>query len=144
MTYLELKERSNAFIAAIDNHVESIVNYNERIEELNRKQLRESKLANGNPITPPYRRRYAMWKSHYFPGSYGDGKVNLFLTGRLYGSLELTARGDEYQVNTDVPYAAGLYDKYSNYLGIAPENQPEAQRIVGELLVEKYTQSVLR
>ena len=85
-----------------------------------------------------------MWKSHYFPGSFGDGKVNLFLTGDLYGSLELRARGKEYQITTDVPYAADLYDKYGNFLGIAPSNQPEAQRINGELLVEKYKTLVLK
>lgn len=144
MTFQELKQRSNAFVAALDSHIADVVNFNVELEELNRKQLRESKLADGNPISRPYSRRYAMWKQKYYPSSY-TGKVNLLLTGDLYSSLEIRAKGkSEYAINTDIPYAADLYDKYGNFLGISPENQPEAQAITGKLLAEKFKSLVLK
>ena len=144
MTLLELKSRSNAFVANLDSIIESVVNYNVELEELNRKQLRESKLADGKNISRPYSRRYAMWKQQYYPQSY-TGKVNLFLTGDLYQSLEIRAKGrSEYAIQTDIPYAADLYDKYGNFLGIAPENQPEAQAITSRLLAEKFKSLVLK
>jgi len=144
LTIRELRERSNAFVSNLDSHIASIVNFNVDLEELNRKQLRESKLADGKPITRPYSRRYAMWKQFYYPQSF-TGKVNLFLTGTLYESLEIRAKGkNEYSINTDVPYAGDLYDKYGNFLGIAPENYPEAQEITSNLLAEKYKQLVFK
>jgi hypothetical protein len=143
LTFQQLKERSNKFVAQLDTHIAEIVNFNEDLEELNRKQLRESKLADGNNISRPYSRRYAIWKQHFYPQSY-TGKVNLLLTGTLYQSLEIKARGrNEYFINTDVSYGADLFDKYGNYLGIAPENQPKAQEITGKLLAEKYNKLVL-
>ena len=144
MTIKELKERSNAFVANLDSIIAGIVDFNPELEELNRKQLRESKLADGSNITRPYKRRYALWKSHYYPSSYGDGKVNLYLTGDLYKSLEIKAKKDQYFVTTDRPYGADLYDKFGNFLGIAPENQPTAQQITGEKLAAKYKELVLK
>ena len=144
MTIRELAQRSSDFVANIDTIIASIVDFNEDLEDLNRKQLRGSKLADGSVISRSYSIRYAWYKQKYFPSSYADGKVNLLLTGDLYKSLELRASGREYSIMTDRPYAAGLYDKYGNFLGIAPENQPEAQRITGEKLAEKYKQMVLK
>lgn len=144
MTFQELQKRSNAFVSNLDSIIADVVNFNVEIEELNRKQLRESKLADGKPISRPYSRRYAMWKQHFYPSSY-TGKVNLLLTGSLYESLEIRAKGkSEYAINTDVPYAADLYDKYGNFLGISPENQPAAQAITSKLLAEKYKTLVLK
>jgi hypothetical protein len=128
----------------LDNHIASIVNFNAELEELNRSQLRESKLADGKTISRPYSRRYAMWKQQYYPQSF-TGKVNLYLTGSLYESLEIRAKGrSEYAMQTDVPYADDLYDKYGNFLGISPENQEKAQEITGKLLAEKYKQLVFK
>lgn len=143
MTISELRKRSNQFVAQLDSHIAEIVNFNEDLEELNREQLRQSKLADDKPITPGYRRGYAIWKQYYYPSSYGDGKVNLFLTGRLYKSLELKVRGKDYSITTDVPYALELADKYGDFTGIAPSNHEKAQAIVAPLLANKYNKTVL-
>jgi hypothetical protein len=144
LTIQELKQRSNAFVAQLDSHIASVVNFNVELEELNRSQLRESKLADGKTISRPYSRRYAMWKQQYYPQAY-TGKVNLFLTGTLYESLEIRAKGrSEYAIQTDVPYAADLYDKYGNFLGISPENQEKAKEITANLLAEKYKTIVFK
>jgi hypothetical protein len=144
MTFQELQKRSNAFVAQLDSIIADVVNFNVELEELNRKQLRESKLADGKSISRPYSRRYAMWKQHFYPQSY-TGKVNLLLTGSLYESLEIRAKGkSEYAINTDIPYAADLYDKYGNFLGISPENQPKAQEITAKLLADKFNKLVLK
>lgn len=144
MTIQELTKRSNNFVAQLDSHIASVVNFNVELEELNRKQLRESKLADGKTISRPYSRRYAMWKQHFYPQSF-TGKVNLLLTGSLYESLEIRAKGkSEYAIQTDIPYAADLYDKYGNFLGISPENQEKAKEITANLLAEKYKQLVFK
>jgi hypothetical protein len=143
MTISELRKRSNQFVAQLDSHIAEIVNFNEKLEELNREQLRQSKLANDQPITPGYRRGYALWKQYFYPSSYGDGKVNLFLTGRLYKSLEIRAKGKEYSISTDIPYAVELFDKYGDFLGIAPSSLEKAQSIVVPELQDKYKKLVL-
>jgi hypothetical protein len=143
MTIKELRQSSNDFVANLDTIIASVVNFNVELEELNRKQLRASKRADDTPIHPIYSRRYAIWKRFFYPGSFGDGKVNLYLTGDFYKSLELKAKGKEYSITSDVPYAYDLASKYGDITGIAPSNQEEAQRITGELLGEKYKQLVL-
>ena len=143
MTIQELRKRSNDFVANLDNHIASVVNFNIELEELNRKQLRESKLATDQAITPPYKRRYAMWKQHYYPSSY-TGKVNLFLTGDFYESLEIRARAGEYSITSEVEYARDLAIKYGQITGIAPSNQAKAQEITAKLLAEKFKTLVLK
>jgi hypothetical protein len=128
----------------LDTIIAGIVNYNEELEELNRKQLRESRLADDRPISPDYSPHYAHFKRTFYPQSYADGKVNLYLFGDLYRSLEIKARGQEYLITTDVPYSLKLAKKYGQYTGIAPSNQPEAQRITGKKLADKYNEMVLK
>ncbi len=143
MTIRQLRERSNKFVAELDSTIAEIVNYNEDLEELNRKQLRQSKLADDKAITPFYSPLYAEYKRTFYPSSYADGKVNLFLTGDFYKSLEIKAKGKEYAITSDDSKALKLARKYGQITGIAPSNQPEAQKIVGEKLAEKYKQIVL-
>lgn len=143
MTIKQLRERSNSFVANFDLHVAEVVNFNEDLEQLNRDQLKDNRLADDKPITPPYNPLYADYKRTFYPASYGDGRVNLFLTGELYRRLEIRTRGNEYLITTDVPYALKLARKYGDYTGIAPSNQGKAQRIISALLGEKYEKLVL-
>jgi len=127
----ELRKAFNDFVANLPSHVETIVNYNEQLEQLNRDQLQESTLASGQKISRSYSPSYAAWKSQFYPQSFGSGDVNLLLTGDLYKSTEIIAKyPKEYKVMFDVPYALKLAKKYGDFAGIAPKNQPKAQQIV--------------
>ena len=144
MTISELKRKSNKFVASLDATIERIVNYNEDLEQLNKDQLKASQLANGQNITPPYSNPYAHWKSITYPASFGDGKVNLFLTGALYQNMEIKAKGKSYQILSLVPYAAKLVNKYTNLIfGIAPSNQDKAKAITTKLLANEYRAKVI-
>jgi len=120
LTIQQLRKRSNEFVANLNNHIADVVNFNEDLEQLNRDQLKDNRLADDKPITPDYSPLYADYKRTFYPSSYGDGRVNLFLTGELHRRLEIRTRGQEYLITTDVPYALKLARKYGNYTGIAP------------------------
>ena len=143
MTIQELRKRSNEFVANLNGHIAEVVNGNDELEQLNRDQLRDNRLADGRNISRPYSPMYADWKRTFYPQSYGDGRVNLFLTGELYRTLNIQARGSEYLVLTPVPYALSLMAKYGDFAGIAPDNQGKAQTITTRLLREKYQTMVL-
>ncbi len=144
MTISQLRKRSNNFVSNLSQIISDAVNFNEDIENLNKQQLQESILANGSEITPDYSPGYAAWKSKMFPQSFGDGRVNLFLTGELYANMDLKVTYPEYQINSMVPYAPKLARKYSDLIfGIAPKNRQSAQVITSNLIAAKYKEMVL-
>lgn len=140
----QLRKRSNQFVNGLNKHIETVVNGNEEIEQLNRDQLKQSKLANDQSISPDYSSSYAAWKRQYYASSYGDGSVNLYLTGALYERMALKVSGSRYIIHSPVPYIAKLYKKYSDKIfGIAPSNQQKAQQIVALELKRLYEKEVL-
>jgi len=144
MKISELRKRSNKFVSELDSIIEKAVNYNEDLEQLNKQQLKASKLANDQSISPKYSPGYAAWKSMMYPQSFGDGKVNLFLTGDMYNNMEIKAKGREYKIISMLPYVAGLIRKYSDKIfGIAPSNQTKAKEITSNLIAMEYKKRVL-
>lgn len=144
MTIAELRQRSNKFVKQLPKTIEKAVNYNEDLEQLNKDQLKQSKLSNDSSINPPYSAPYAHWKSKYHASSYGDGKVNLFLTGKLYNNMDIKVKGNQYEIVSLVSYAAKLIRKYSKFIfGIAPSNQDKARAITTKLLADEYRIKVL-
>lgn len=139
-----LRKRSNQFVSQIDRVVADVVDYNEDLEQLNRDQMNVSMLADGGTITSGYAASYAYYKQTYYPTSYGQGNVNFKLTGDLHASIEIKAKGRDYEITTDVPYAAELVNKYGNFLGIAPPYQPKAQKITTDLLRQQWINDVLK
>lgn len=143
MTLRELAQRSNQWIAQIDSTVADVVSDNPKLLDLNRDQMRRSTLADGTVISRDYALSYAFWKKKYYPKSYADGRVNLFLTGELYGNMKIKSNGRVFNISTNVYYAPGLVKKYGEYLGIAPDNQPVAKNITGKALADDYKRKVL-
>lgn len=144
MTISELRKRSNDFVSNLDSHIRRVVNYaNDDLVELNREQLRDSKLATGKTISRGYAPSYAKYKKTFWPESWAGGKVNLRLTGNLYDSLAVQVKGSELQITTDVSYARQLAEKFGDFAGIAPENYPKAQAIVVPLLRDEFKKRVL-
>jgi len=93
LTIHELRVRSNEFVANLDQHIAAVVNFNEDLEELSRKQLKDNRRADDTAISPDYSPLYADWKRTFHPQSYGDGRVNLFLSGDFYKSLKYGRAG---------------------------------------------------
>lgn len=144
MTIAELRIRSDAFIANLPATIERIINFNEDLEQLNKDQLKKSKLSNDSDITPDYSPGYAMWKSQFYPSSFGSGKVNLFLTGDLYKNMDIKVKGNQYQILSTVPYVPKLARKYGDMIfGIAPSNRQKAYTITNALIAKEYKERVL-
>lgn len=136
----ELRKRINKYVQDLDNHIAEVVDGNDELADLNRKQMSESKLSDGSTIGRSYSPGYAAWKAANFGYS---GPVNLKLTGDLYKSLTFKTTSGKYNVLTGVPYALGLLAKYGDYLGIAPENQKAAFEITVPALRKIFIRDVL-
>lgn len=143
MTISELRQRSNRFTADLDRTIADIMEGSEDLIILNRKQLKESKLADGSTIDRDYSPMYADYKRTFYPSSYADGRVNLLLTGALYDSLRIKVQDKQYFVVTNVSYAGKLTQKYGQWAGIAPENLPRASQIVIGHLKREFQERVL-
>lgn len=144
MTIPELKRRSNEFLANFSRYAADVIDGNQELLDLNREQLQDSRLPTDQAITPDYSPFYAAYKREFHPSSYGDGRVNLFLYGNLYKTMNIRVWGSEYIITTDVPYAGKLQAKYGPYLGIGKKNQPKAQEIVGLKLQQAFINQVLK
>ena len=144
MTISELRVRSNNFVANLNGHIKDVVSLNEKLEQLNKDHLLKSKLSNDASISPAYRKSYSNWKRFNYPGSFGDGKPNMFLTGDMFDNMELVSDGVNYEIESLVSYSANLIDKYSDKIfGVAPSNQDKAYAITTPLLAQKYNTLVL-
>ena len=143
MKLSELRKRSNQFVKNLPKIIGDVIDYNEDLEQLNKDQLEAGKLSNDQSIRPSYNPGYAIWKKNNYPQSFA-GHVNLKLDGNLYNNLEIRVRGNDYELFSNVPYAARLSDKYSDKIfGIAPSNQNKAKAITTKLIAEQYKRLVL-
>lgn len=144
MTIPELKKRVNEFTANFNRIAAEVIDGNQDVLDLNREQLQDSRMPNDQAITPDYSPFYAAYKREFHPSSYGDGRVNLFLYGNLYKTMNIKVLANEYIITTDVPYAGKLKRKYGEYLGISPKNQPKAQQLIGLKLQQAFKDQVLK
>ena len=143
MTVAELAKKLNNFVGNLDNIIANVVNFNEELENLNKKQLSEGKLSTGAAISPLYSRRYAIWKAHFYPHNYKAGIVNLKLTGEFYKNLEIKGDSKSYEILSLTPYSAKLVSKYGNAIfNIAPENQPKAKQITTKLISQELQKAL--
>lgn len=140
----QLRSNFDIFVNDLPNVINRSINFNEDLEELQRQQLRASKLADGSDINEEYDSGYFLYKQANFPKSFGDGRVNLFLRGDLYKGIEITAAAGKFSLFTPVSYAKKLEEQYGNYLGIAPYNYPRAKQITTALIREEFKRRVLK
>lgn len=135
----ELRMRSNSFVTNLQSYIESIVDDNQRLLDLNRKQLRvEHKTAKDKPITPPYSSWTASLKGFRTP--------DLYDTGELQRTLVIEATKDgHYYISGTTDYTGSLMERYTeDIFGIAPSMQKEAQSITAAELRDLYQKTVLK
>jgi hypothetical protein len=131
----ELRLRSNAFIANMDQHIEySIADSADELIKLNRKQMMSSVNAEDKPLI------HLKTGSPYLSKSYarktGKTKPNLYNSGSFQKEMFLEPRFPEYFIRS--------FDMYDNFFGVSPENQPEAKKITFANFYERYKKNVLR
>ena len=143
MKISQLRKRSNQFVKSLPKVISEVVDNNEQLLNLNREQLKGSKLATDQKIRPPYTNPYRDWKSKNFPQSYGNGDVNLFLKGNLYREMFVKSTGLEYDMGSKVEYSKYHEQRYGKVYGIAPSNHRKAQSITSKLIADEYRRKVL-
>ena len=134
----ELRLRSNSFVSQIDSYIESIVDDNEALLDLNRRQLKEEhKTAKGKPVSPQYSRSYAAFKGFKTP--------NLFLTGEFQRAFTIEAKGKAFNISSSDDKTEKLTDKYgTDIFGISKEDQQDAQAITIKELAKVYKKVVFQ
>ena len=139
MKISELRKKSNQFTANLRTIISKMVEDNDdKLIELNQKQLKGNKNAKGESIRPLYSESYARKKGYYEPDGY--------LTGQMY--REMFAVVDENKLTYDLSSFAEHTKYFANrygdvVFGISPSNQPTAQRYYTAMLTAKYKQMVL-
>jgi hypothetical protein len=137
MTLAELTKRSNDFVKNIDKTIIDVCTDNPYLIDLNKKQLKQSKLKTGGQILPLYSRQYAMFK--------GFEKPDLRLSGDFYGAMFLKVTPKEYTISSLDPKTLKLEGRYSpDIFGISKENEPFAQKITTSLIGDIYKKEVLK
>ena len=92
----------------------------EKFPDLVRSQLSEGINSQGNDIQIGYSN---MWAEERFKRGLQTDFVDLNFSGRFYKSLETIEVGDEYFLDSNVPYASDIFDRYPNILGLTNENK---------------------
>jgi hypothetical protein len=104
-----------------------------KLIELNQKQLKGNKNADGKKITPDYSPGYARMK--------GYKKVDGYLTGDMYREMFTTVDENKYTYNlTSGSESAGYFAwRYTDIVfGISPANLKPAQKYYTNLLALEY------
>jgi len=140
----KLRLRSNAFVANLDNIKTKIVEGNTYLENLNKQQLRNHKLADDSEMKHGLSKSYAAWKAENFASSYDGGLPNFFLTGNLFRNMFIKVSKSSYVINSKVDYAAGLVSYFGQGFGIAPSNHQKAQKNTTDRLRIEYKTLVLK
>jgi len=137
MTIHEIRVRSNKFIENLQSYIDGVVDDNQDLLNLNREQLKvEHKNINDQAITPPYSSAYAQLKGFRTP--------DLYVTGTLFESMTIEAKGNTFEINGHTDYTDKLIDQYSPAIfGIAKSKRPKAKQITTKQLSEDYKKAVL-
>lgn len=134
----ELRLRHNKFTDNLDVYIEEVIDDNQALLDLNRKQLKEEhKDVFDYPIEPPYSYLTAQKKGFSTP--------DLYDTGRMFDEMTIEAKGTAFFINSGVEYARDLKDKYgAGTFGIARSMQSIAKEITTDALGQIYIKLVYK
>jgi len=141
MTISELRIRSNNFVSDLYLHVSDVIDHNQKLVQLNKAQLKQSKTSKGSPLinsftgSTSYSAKWAAIK--------GYSKPDLYDTGEFYKTMDILYNfPNDYFMTADVAYLGNLVDMYSvDIFGI--ENHNKAFAITTPMLSQKYKSLVL-
>ncbi len=143
MTIHQLRKRSNTFVANMEYYINEVVEHNEDLINLNRKQLDNSKtskdgaLINSRTGSNKYTPDYARKKGYQYP--------DLKVTGHFRNEMDIIyTEPKDYFLTSYAAVSKHLMKMYTpNIFGISVKNQKTAQGITTNLLSIKYKRLVL-
>jgi len=141
---LDIQKRSNSYIANLEANVTRIIESNQRdTVDLNRLQMLSNKDADNKPLI------HKSTKSEYLTKAYakktGKSKPDLWLRGDFQEAMFLFMPSmKEYFISSKNYLTQWLAINYGKIFGVAPENQPKAQKINDKAVVDDYMKSVFQ
>lgn len=116
---------------------ETIAENDKVLIDVNRSQLRAGFDAEGKQLTRYASIRYARAKSTLSSYKAPFRVPDLYLTGSFQDNMNLRVFTSEFDISSTDSKAEGLYRKYGEIFGIAPQNLPVVQRVMTPLLGRK-------
>jgi hypothetical protein len=134
----ELRLRSNAFVAKMDQHIEdAILSTDYLLLDLNREQMKERQVTSEDtPIMPEYSPHWKQIK--------GLKNPNLYATGQFQKKLKMDVSDSKYLIKSQDWKNEKLTNKYKGIFGIAPSNQPKAKQITFSAFSKRYLKDVFQ
>jgi hypothetical protein len=142
MNIATLQRNIVSILKNIDEMVmEAAGKHEEFIVASNRSQMWDGKNVNNEPIKPSYSedpyfknpgaaQRYAEWKYKITPSSKRDKDTpNLYITGPFHRSIELVKNKGFLQLTTKTSMGQKIISKFSNVLGLIPDNKSELAKL---------------
>lgn len=137
----ELRLRSNAFVAKIDQYIEdSIVDSADELIKLNRKQMMSSTNADDKPLI--HLKTGSSNLSNGYAKKNGKTKPNLYNSGGFQKEMFLEPRFPQYFIRSFNEVGKHLVKMYDNIFGVSPENQDEAKQITFSAFSKRYSKDV--
>ena len=133
----ELRLRSNRFTENINLYIESVVDDNQELIDLNREQLRAQMTTLDKEIRPEYTDVTFAKKGFWTP--------NLYDTGDMFRSMTIeSTKGGKYFIKSTVEYWEKLNEKYDDAFGIALSKMSRAKAITSKALAQLYKELVIK
>jgi hypothetical protein len=145
MTFQELKQRSNDFVANLEVHLIEVIHDNEnKIIAMNQEQMQAGKTSKGGKIGRLRNPFYARQKIDN-GGVAPFGDVDLLNTGAFQSKMMLWTDGKTYEIGSTDSKETDLVGKYGpEMFGLMPTFQDDARDLTGKSLAEKYKKLVLK
>ena len=127
--------KHHTFVQNIDSYIESVIDDNQYLLNLNKEQLKEEhKNAKDQFNSPKYSAGYAQKK--------GFTITDLYNSGDMFKSMTIEAKSNKFEIKADTDYVPDLMEKYgADIFGIAPSMQPKAKQITTKELTKQYKAS---
>jgi hypothetical protein len=121
-TFSEMLKRFQSFdpIAATGD---AMLENKEQIIGINQDELYERGVGKDGQKLPPYSPQYAKKKRN-------PDIVDIYQTGRLYSRMNLRVEGNEYEINSSVPYSVYVQEKRPTIYGLNELGKKETWVII--------------
>lgn len=133
----DFRLRHNKFVENLQSYIESTIDDNQDLLNLNREQLKDDHTGvDDKPIKPSYSKGYAAFKGFKTP--------DIFLTGETQRTLTIEANKDQYFINGHTEQVPKLIEWYGELFGIGKKRQGRAKQITTALLAKQYKEAVYK
>jgi hypothetical protein len=141
---LDIQKKSNQYLANFTANVVRVIEMNaEKTVDFNRLQMLKNKDADNKPLI--HKSTGSDKLSKAYAKRTGKTKPDLFVRGDFQEAMFLFMPDEKEYFISSKDYKTGwLAKNYGNIFGVAPENQPKAQKINDAAIVNDYLNSVFQ